>query len=110
MSLMNIPTSYTLSALYSQGYSAGLEVQYTLSPFRSTLRRDTGAEETGGSETADRATNPDWNSSDAWDGQPQSNLGRRLKAIQQRAVDAGPKPRSNAEILEELRQGRERGA
>jgi hypothetical protein len=110
MSLMNFPTSYSPNALFALGYSASLEVQYTRSPFRGTIRRDAGTGEIGGSQTAGRLANPDRNSSDVWDSQPQSNLGKRLKAIQQRALDAGLKLKSNTEILNELRQGRERGA
>ena len=42
-----------------------------------------------------------------WVGEPRSDLGKRLKAIQQQAATSGVKLSSNAEILDELRKGRE---
>ena len=44
-----------------------------------------------------------------WEGEPRSDLGQRLKAIQQQAATSGLKLSSNAEILDELRKGRDRG-
>ena len=45
----------------------------------------------------------------SWEGDPRSDLGKLLKAIQQRAATRGVKLTSNAEILDQLRKGRERG-
>lgn len=44
------------------------------------------------------------------DGQPESEVGKRLKAIRQQAIADGMKLMSNEEILYELGRGRERGA